>query len=411
VKAEQSTAPNVKPIDYQLYGKITQVPNFLLDSPPNTYTCATHANRDARAGQKGPRLNGDVTGCNPPNGGIRKQMAKKGEKSTETAKKVRIGFIGCGGIMNWHVDRLKGTQSEIVALADTSAQSIANLKSRQPHLKDVPEFEDWKEMLNKVELDAIEIGSPHTVHYEQICAGLEKGLHVLTEKPMTCTSAHARDVCAKAKKLKKIVAVSYQRHYEGVYRFLRDLVQSGKLGEVQYVAAFQAQEWLKGTKGTWRQTMALSGGGQLNDSGSHLMDMLMWTTGLKAAEVSCQQEFFDTEVDINSALSVKFTNGALGTVSVIGNAPSWHEDFTIFGSEGAVYNRNGKVTYQVGFRQPVLELTSGVGWMDPDKNFVGAILGQCENGCPPEIGLRVIEITEAAWRSAKQGGKPAAIEE
>jgi len=333
-------------------------------------------------------------------------MAKKGK----VKDKVRIGFIGCGGIMDWHVNRLKGTKGELVALADTSLESIRRLKERQPQLKDVPEFEDWQQMLKDVELDAIEIGSPHTVHYEQICASLEKGLHVLTEKPMTCTSKHARDACARAKKAGLVLAVSYQRHYQGTYRFLRELVESGKLGEVQYVAAFQAQEWLAATKGTWRQTMALSGGGQLNDSGSHLMDMLMWTTGLQAEEVSCRQEFFKTEVDINSAVNVKFTNGALGTVSVIGNAPSWYEDFTIYGSKGAVYNRNGKITWQVGFKEPILELSQGRDWMDPDKNFVGAILGECENGCPPEIGLRVIEITEAAWRSHEQNGKPVKVE-
>ncbi len=335
-------------------------------------------------------------------------MSKKA--SAPSDKKVKIAFIGSGGIMNWHVDRLKGTQSEIVALADTSKQSIANIKGRQPHLKDVPEFEDWEEMLKEVELDAIEIGSPHTVHYEQICAALDKGLHVLCEKPMTCSSADARDVIARAKKAKKIVSISYQRHYQGGYRYLKEIVDSGKLGKIEYVAAFQAQEWLKATKGTWRQTKKLSGGGQLNDSGSHLMDMLMWTTGLQAEEVSAKMENFGTEVDINAALNVKFTSGALGTVSVIGNAPCWHEDFTIFGSEGALYNRNGKISYQQGFNQPIVDVVHTRDWMDPDKNFVGAILGQCENGCPPEIGLRVIEITEAAWRSNEKNGQPVKVE-
>jgi len=335
-------------------------------------------------------------------------MSKK--PSERSDKKVRIAFIGSGGIMNWHVDRLKGTQSEIVALADTSKKSLENIKSRQPHLKDVPEFESWEEMLKEVELDAVEIGSPHTVHYEQICAALDKGLHVLCEKPMTCSSKDARDIIARTKKAKKIVAVSYQRHYQGGYRFLKQIVDSGKLGKIEYVAAFQAQEWLKLTKGSWRQTQALSGGGQFNDSGSHLMDMLMWTTGLQAEEVSARMEFFGTEVDINSAVNVKFNTGALGTISIIGNAPAWHEDFTIYGSEGAIYYRNGKITYQTGMGQPTLDLAHAPDWMDPDKNFVGAILGQCEIGCPPEIGLRVIEITEAAWRSHDKNGVPVKVE-
>src|SRR4029079_13841875 len=104
------------------------------------------------------------------------------------------------------------------------------------------------------------------------------------------------------------------------------------------------------TAGTWRQKIALSGGGQFNDSGSHLIDILMGTTRLQADEVSARMEFFGGEVDINSAVHVKFNNGALGTVSIVGNAPTWHEDFTIVGSEGAVYNRNGKYYYQEGHR-------------------------------------------------------------
>ncbi|MGD0094479.1 MAG: Gfo/Idh/MocA family oxidoreductase, partial [Planctomycetota bacterium] len=242
-------------------------------------------------------------------------MAKKSCEPASCQKKVRLAFIGSGGIMNWHVDRLKGTPGEIVALMDTSKEMLQKLKAKQPQLQDVPEYDDWKKMLNEVQLDAVEIGSPHTVHYEQICAALDKGLHVLCEKPMTCTSADARDVCARAKKAKKIVAVSYQRHYQGNYRFLKSCVDSGKLGKIEYVAAFQAQEWLKAVAGTWRQKKALSGGGQINDSGSHLIDMLMWTTGLQAEEVSAHMDNHGTEVDINSAITVKFVGGALGTVS------------------------------------------------------------------------------------------------
>jgi hypothetical protein len=48
--------------------------------------------------------------------------------------------------------------------------------------------------------------------------------------------------------------------------------------------------------------------------------------------------------------------------------------------------------------------------MNTDTNFIGAVLGQCEIGCPPEIGLRVIELTEAAWRSHDQGGTPVKVE-
>ena len=65
-------------------------------------------------------------------------MAKKCSEPSCCAKKVRLAFIGSGGIMNWHVDRLKGTPSEFVALMDTSKEALAKLKGKQPQLKDVP---------------------------------------------------------------------------------------------------------------------------------------------------------------------------------------------------------------------------------------------------------------------------------
>lgn len=337
-------------------------------------------------------------------------MNRKRSERSDIPTKVRIGFIGSGGAMNAHVERLKGTPSEIVAIMDSMPQAIAMLKNKQPQLAKVQDFSNWQTMLDESELDAVIIGSPHRVHYEQICAALGKGLHVLSEKPMACSSAHARELCILAKKSKKVLTISYQRHYQGGYRYMKQAVDSGRIGKVEFIAAFQAQEWLKHTKGTWRQKIALSGGGQINDSGSHLMDMLMWTTGLQAEEVSARMEFFGGEVDINSAISVKFSNGAIGTVSIIGNAPTWHEDLTIVGSEGAIYNRNGKISWQEGHKKPVYDVSKMEDWMDPDKNFIGAILGKCENGCPPEIGLRVIEITEAAWRSHAKHGVPVKVE-
>ncbi|MCZ7648038.1 MAG: Gfo/Idh/MocA family oxidoreductase [Planctomycetota bacterium] len=339
------------------------------------------------------------------------KKSKKASPAATNKPKVRIGFIGSGGIMNWHVDRLKKAPAEIVALADTAQGSIDRMKERQPQLAGAAEYLDWQKMLAAEKLDAVILGSPHTVHYEQICAALDHGLHVLSEKPMTCTSAHARDIIQRAKKAKKVVGISYQRHFQGVYRFLRELVQTRKLGKITYVAAFQAQEWLHAVSGTWRQTQALGGGGQINDSGSHLLDMVMWTTGLQASEVSCRQEFFGTEVDINSAVNVKFTNGALGTISIIGSAPvGFWEDFTIVGDKGCVFNRQGKVTWQDAAGGTTLELNRKPDWMDPDTNFVAAIRGEAEIGCPPEIGLRVIELTEAAWRSHKQGGAVVKVE-
>lgn len=330
------------------------------------------------------------------------------------AKKIRMGFIGCGGNASGHVKRTVETLKadvEVVALNDTSQGSLDRLFERVPDVKGLPAFSDYREMLKKVEMDAVEISTPHTLHFEQIMASLDAGLHVLTEKPMVCTVDHARQAIARAETVKKVLMVSYQRHFGASFRFIRNMIKTGELGEIQFVSALQDQNWLRGTRGAWRQVLALSGGGQLNDSGSHLLDIILWMTDLKVDEVSAFMEYFDSEVDINSTLSLKFTNGALGNLSIVGNGPRgmW-EDITIWGSRGAVYSRNGKITCQFEGGQEAFEpqgLPTRFG--SPDRNFVDAVLGRDEVQVPPVCGLRVIELTEAAWASARQGGKPVKV--
>lgn len=320
--------------------------------------------------------------------------------------KIRMGFIGCGGNANGHIGRiLEMPETEVVGLCEVSETSLERVRQTHDGVAGLPVFEDHKKLLAEVEMDAVEISTPHTLHFEEIMDSLDRGLHVLTEKPMVCTVDHAHQVIDKAEKQGKILMVSYQRHLAPQYRFVRNQIQCGELGQIQFVSALQDQGWYRGTMGSWRQQLSLSGGGQLNDSGSHLLDIILWMTGLAVDEIQAYVENFDSEVDINSALSVRFKGGAMGSISVVGNAPAggmW-EDITIWGTEAVVYIRNGQITLKrAGEDEPVVpeDLPAA---STPDRNFIDAVLGRDEVQVPPECGLRVIELTEAAWESARTG--------
>ena len=326
------------------------------------------------------------------------------------AGKLRIGFIGAGGIAIGHYHRLLETKKAIVtALNEPSAASLKRFYEHCPGAEALPVYNDYKEMLKKEALDGVVILSPHTVHYAQINDALAKGLHVLTEKPMVCTIKHAKALITKANAVKRTLMISYQRHYDPMFRYMRAQIQKGALGNVEFVQAVLSQEWLRVTSKTWRQQLALSGGGQLNDSGSHLVDILMWVTGMKVKEVAAFQTNFDTEVDINSTLSMVFENGALGSLSIIGNAPAWYEDHTIVGSKGALYLRQGLgLSQQDAVGKPItVKLPKYT--KNPDSNFIDVMLGKATPETPPECGLRVIEVTEAAWKSAAAKGKPVRV--
>ena len=325
------------------------------------------------------------------------------------AKKLRVGFIGAGGISVGHWQRIHATnRAEVTALNDPSGESLRRFYAKCPGADRLPVYTDYRDMLRAEPLDAVVVQSPHTVHYAQIRDSLNRGLHVLTEKPMVCTIRDAKALIRQAERCGRILMISYQRHFDPQFRYMRDQIQKGAIGEVQYVQAVLSQEWLRITANTWRQVLAESGGGQLNDSGSHLVDILMWVTGMKVREVFAIQENFKGEVDINATLSMRFENGALGSLSIIGNAPGWWEDHTIVGGRGAFYLRQGSGLVRqdaLGRSRPVRlpRYTN-----NPDANFVGAILGKETVQTPPECGLRVIEVTEAAWKSAATG-KPVRV--
>jgi len=327
------------------------------------------------------------------------------------SKKLRIGFIAAGGISGGHYIRLHETKkAQVVALNDPSKASLKRFCEQFPEARKLPHYADYRDMLRNEELDGVVVQSPHVFHFEQSSACLAKGLHVLSEKPMVCTISHAKALIKKAKEAKRVLMISYQRHFEPVFRYMREQIAKGALGEVQYVQAIQSQEWLRATGGTWRHKLAESCGGQLNDSGSHLIDIVMWVTGMKVSEVFAKCENFGGEVDINSTLAMRFENGALGSMSVIGNAPGWYEDHTIVGSKGAFYLRQAGVDTlvqqdAVGKRIQIKLPKYG---KNPDANFVDCILRKDVPQTPPECGLRTIEVTEAAWKSAASG-KPVKV--
>ncbi len=319
--------------------------------------------------------------------------------------KVRVAMIGCGGFQRYRLGNVsKVKEAEVVALVDSDENQIRLTKEAHPALAHVPTFSDHQSMLAAIKPDAVMIATPHTQHVDQILDCLNAGVHTLCEKPLVTSVADAYRVIRARDAAKKVGMVSYQRHFQAEFRYIREKINSGEAGKVHYVAAFQSQEWLRAVAGTWRQIHSLSGGGQLNDSGSHLIDILLWTTSMQPSEVSAYVDNFGTEVDINSAVSVRFKSGALATISVVGDGMSWHEDITFVCENMAFYIRNGQKMQIVDRKRNRVIAEDLTGGSTPDQNFIHAILGKVECESPFECGLEVIRLTEAAWQSAEQGG-------
>ena len=320
---------------------------------------------------------------------------------------VRIGIIGAGGMGNHHTrELLHRPDTQILATCDTSEASMDRLvETMGPSAQNVHRYNSVDALLAKEKLDGVIIATPHTHHAEQVRACLKAGLHVLVEKPMATTAKDARDFIAWSEESKRILAIAYQRHGDGKFIKARELIQQGAIGDVRLVHVVIAQNCLDIFKpgASWRADPTLSGGGHFMDTGSHINDMMLWITGLEPKKVHAFINNEGTLVDVNSSLSVEFTNGAVGSMSYTSMSPEWREEFTFYGTEGMMrFGAAEPLCIHRYGEDIILPRTPGSG-RPPAHNFIDAILGLAAVQAPPVCGLRVAQLTEAAYHSAKSG--------
>ena len=333
---------------------------------------------------------------------------------------IRVGMIGCGGNARGHMTRLKQIKGvEIVALSDPSDQALEATFKAHPELKGLPTFSDYRDMLEQVEMDAVEISTPHALHYDQIMDALDAGKHVLCEKPMVCTTEQALLVVEKVHSSGLVMGISYQRHFMGPYRYCRERILSGEAGKVNFISAWQSQNWYRSQvpRHTWRSRKALSCGGQLNDSGSHLLDIVLWMTSLQPVSVYAVQNNLDAEVDILTAMSVEFDNGAVGNFESCWVLPNTRPSVVDSKMELVFTKGSVSIDAQQTMIQKATESSytvpgtlfvdiygTPVGFvMEAIRHFVKCVEEDREPWASGEDGLEVVRTCAAIVRSAETG--------
>jgi predicted dehydrogenase len=196
-----------------------------------------------------------------------------------------------------------------------------------------------------------------------------------------------------------------------VHQRVKQMISGGELGEIRLVTILLTQDWITrviASHREWRFDPKLSGGGELMDSGSHMVDLMLWLTGLRPASAFAFLDNKDLAVDVMSSCSIKFANGALGTVAISGDAPGWVFTLAISGMQGTVLIRDDGVFLKRKDGEPYTTITADGAAIDPNANFTAAVTRGEPLLCPAEEAVRVITLTEALYRSAAEG-RPIAL--
>ena len=326
---------------------------------------------------------------------------------------VRVGIVGCSNLGRMHAKNfLRVSEADVAAFCDIKEEPRAIMRKEvfEPAGLQPAEFADFDVMVAAVELDAIDIVLPHALHYPYARKSLDLAKHVLIEKPMVTNSAHAAELAATCAAAGRTLQISFQSVYKGSFRYIRDCLRRGEAGEIAFVHGYLYQAWLanleKKPEKKWRLKKEISGGGQLYDSGSHLLNAMLWATELKPVRVYAEVDNRDQEVDVYSSLSIRFENGAVGNIAISGETfmSGMTSRLIITGSQREFSLTHGGQDLRVfgpgGQEESLPALPPD---LTPQANFVDAILGKAAPLCPVEYGLKLAKFMDAVYASAEKG--------
>ena len=322
--------------------------------------------------------------------------------------KVRVAIMGCGGMAGAHARRYKGNPDvEIVALCDVSEDQVRRFIERNlaDYQAEPAIYTDPSKMYAESRPDAVSIVTPHTMHFEHGVQALDAGCHVLMEKPMVTESGQAHQLAEKVQSTGKIFTVGYNTPCTPTFRYLRDLIRSRELGKLETVTGWQTQNWKKGTTGSWRQDPALSGGGQMYDSGAHMFNSLVWSVEQQISEVFAFVDNLGTPVDINGTVNIRFADGTLATMTIAGNCPKDGSGmyYTFEGGRVDIDGWGGGWIKVFKGKDEVQDVPLSGNTETPNDNFIAAILGRAEPQTSPLNGVIQSELMDAIYESARTG--------
>ncbi|MBN1583944.1 MAG: Gfo/Idh/MocA family oxidoreductase [Anaerolineae bacterium] len=339
---------------------------------------------------------------------------------------LKVGLIGCGGIMHPHVEGWKkmAGRAEIVAMADISE---ANARARMVQLgQDVQYYADYHDLLADGGIDVVDIALPHYLHRDSIVAAAEAGKHLMTEKPLCLNLAEAADIMEAVQKSGITMMAGHNQLFFPTVLRAKQMIMMGDLGKIYAVNTMDAgarrgglsldkSTWGQASsrRATWRSDPAKMGGGELIDTGYHPAYRLLFLAGQMPVEVSATLGTYRVPMDQEDTaqLSLKFADGAMGSIftswaiAAPGCGPAL---FSIQSEAGQLWGTGSELFYQpVGFSSPAEVKFEGWDYgrtfAAEIAHFVDAIEGGFEPLHSAKEATDTLRLILAGYKSVEEG--------
>lgn len=248
--------------------------------------------------------------------------AMGGDRGELQMKEIRFGIIGMGVQGSYYAGILAGRHSGGVEIPQPEGCVLGAVcsrsdKSREAALLGVPWFRDWRELLESGMCDAVILTVPHFQHHEIAIAALERGIHVLCEKPAGVRASDVRRMLdAQAKSTAKLGMFLQQRTIP-LFNRIRQIVASGELGELRRSNWIINTYWRPDSyyaSGAWRGTWKGEGGGILVNQLPHYLDLWLYLCGTPERVFARNRHGAHRKITVENDVTVlaEYPNGATG---------------------------------------------------------------------------------------------------
>jgi predicted dehydrogenase len=274
-------------------------------------------------------------------------------------RKLRMGMVGGGkdafiGAIHRIAANADG-QIELVCGALSINKEIAIDSGRSLFLKEDRIYTTYEEMIEKESalpegerMDFVTIVTPNFAHFAPAMLALEKGFHVVIEKPITLTLEQAKELKQKVEETGRILALTHTYTGYPIVKHAKDLVKNGALGTIRKIYVSYHQGWLSklseregNAQAAWRTDPKRSGkAGAMGDIGTHAFNLAEYITGLEVTELSAALNIVvqGRALDDDGAVFLKFNNGATGvlTASQITAGEENNLSIKVYGEHGGL---------------------------------------------------------------------------
>ena len=281
---------------------------------------------------------------------------------------IRLGIIGIGNMGSGHAGNLmsgKCPDFKLVAVADINPDRLKWAKENLS--QDLVCFDNAEAMLDSGLIDACMVCVPHYDHPRYAMECMKRGIHVMVEKPAGVYTKQVREMNEEAKKHPEVVfGMMFNQRTNCVYRKMRELVQSGKYGQIRRTN-WLITNWYRPQayydSGDWRATWSGEGGGVLLNQCPHQLDLWQWICGMPVSVTSHMKfgKWHDIEVEDDVTTYVEYPNGATGVFITTTGDPHGSNRFEVQMDKAQIIVDHDKLTlFELDVAEPEFTKTNEV---------------------------------------------------